>query len=655
MADIIENNFSMETTPLVDSNEPVVEQPLTDTTSEGGDPIKKGATSITKDKTPKYSVDDGQLNTVANETTTKLAEFAGMVFKTTGVAPTYKGKAITDLSSIASILNDGKAGQEIYKQALAALESPDLDEDSLASFYTKVFEIESGYNRTAAIKQQINKNKRIATNALAAKTKDNSYNFILNKDGDQVPEDDFILNTINDNIDKYNEAVETARLSGFGKKWKETLQKNAISSIYSKIKGASGSSMSYSSVSDIPENKWVDGYKNKANPYGVIMIGNGKHHQQVSSKDMEKQFNDNIADGGYEEKVTKADFKKHRNYNFYKQKYATLGDKIKEEYNSNPEIPNIKVLEEGVFKEGSSDATTSLSSSFSFDADDFLNRDDKGEIVKSEDAGSTDKKASMFKPEFANLFNLVRKTKDMEGAIIVSGSPEDYPSGVPDKTDDKVKGSLVQFNTDLKSHIATFLQHSKKLTPTKLKGRPAGSLNFQPIASGNENYQAYHITFAQGYAEKYAGSEKKQKEHPEYKKGITIFIPKEKAGETRIGAASLRGTHISNTEAAINMSADNTYRFNIPGGGNIEASKIGDSAYTVTGNFVNYNRRNGKYDTIPLNPKKYEIGSSMALDMDGHIKEAVDSLISNLVKNRAIKNYHNSQQGVTDPNLLKRN
>jgi hypothetical protein len=45
----------------------------------------------------------------------------------------------------------------------------------------------------------------------------------------------------------------------------------------------------------------------------------------------------------------------------------------------------------------------------------------------------------------------------------------------------------------------------------------------------------------------------------------------------------------------------------------------------------------------------------MALDMDGHIKEAVDSLIGNLIKNKAIKNYHNSQQGVTDPNLLKRN
>lgn len=654
MANIIENTPSMEPTPLVNTNEPIIDQPMVQPEGEG-DPIKKGATSTTKDKTPKYDLDDGQLNAIANETTVKLAEFAGMVFKTTGVAPIYKGKPITDLSNIASIMNDGKAGQEIYKQALTALESPDLDENSLVNFYTKVFEIESGYNRTAAIKQQINKNKKIATSFLAAKTKDNSYNFILNKDGDQVPEDDFVLNTINDNIDKYNDAVEAARLSGYGNEWKKTLQKNSISSIYSKIKGASGNSMSYSSVSDIPDDKWVDGHKNKANPYGVIMMRAGKHHQQISNKDMERQLNDNIADGGYEEKVTKTNFKKHRNYNFYKEKYATLSDKIKEEYNNNGQISNVKTLEEGILKEGSADAKTSLSSSFSFDADDFLNRDDKGNVIETEDAGSTDKKVSMFRPEFANLYNLVKKTKDMEGAIIVSGAPADYPGGIPSKTDDKVKATLGQFNTDLKNHIATFLTHSKKLTPTKLKGRPAGNLDFQPIASGNENYQAYHITFAAGYAEKYAGSEKKQKEHPEYQKGVTIFVPKEKAGETRIGAASLRGTHISNTEAAINMSADNSYRFSIPGGGSIEASKIGDSVYTITGNTVIYNLQNGKYDTVPINSQKYEIGSSVALDMDGHIKRNVDTIIMNKVNNVIKSNYHKSKQGVTDPNLLKRN
>lgn len=621
MADIIENNFSMETTPLVDSNEPVVEQPLTDTESGEGDPIKKGGTSVKKDTTPKYDNDYGQLNTVANETTTKLAEFAGMVFKTTGVAPTYKGKPITDLSSIASILNDGKAGQEIYQQALAALESPDLDEDSLASFYTKVFEIESGYNRTAAIKQHISKNQKLSAGALDAKRRGGSpyYSLLVDDNGDFVSKEQY-----KHNVEKYyaddqvqflkdNPREATFDYRGAPTQWIRTDMPNPMSG-----------------------RRIIDPVTNKS----VTLDPRPKLQGTTEGWDLTFQAR----------MMNNAKAKRERI-----EGYDDAVKKIKDEYNLNNQISTVKITEQGVFKEGNSDATTSLSSSFSFDADDFLNRDDKGEIVKSEDAGSTDKKASMFKPEFANLFNLVRKTKDMEGAIIVSGSPEDYPGGVPDKTDDNVKGSLVQFNTDLKSHIATFLQHSKKLTPTKLKGRPAGSLNFQPIASGNENYQAYHITFAQGYAEKYAGSEKKQKEHPEYKKGITIFVPKEKAGETRIGAASLRGTHISNTEAAINMSADNTYRFNIPGGGNIEASKIGDSAYTVTGNFVNYNRRNGKYDTIPLNPKKYEIGSSMALDMDGHIKEAVDSLISNLVKNRAIKNYHNSQQGVTDPNLLKRN
>lgn len=619
MADIIENNFSMETTPLVDSNEPVVEQPLTDTTSGEGDPIKKGGTSTKKDTTPKYDNDYGQLNTVANETTAKLAEFAGMVFKTTGVAPTYKGKAITDLSSIASILNDGKAGQEIYQQALAALESPDLDEDSLASFYTKVFEIESGYNRTAAIKQHISKNQKLSAGALDAKRRGGSpyYSLLVDNNGDFVSKEQYKRN-----VEKYyadsaaeylkNFPRESTFVSGRPTQWIRTDMPNVMAG--SMYKDQSG--------------KWI-----QPDPRPKL---------QGTTEGWDSEYQSML--------LSHAKAKRERI-----EGYDDAVKKIKDEYSLNNQISTVKITEQGVFKEGNSDATTSLSSSFTFDSDDFLNRDDKGDIITSEDAGSTDKKASMFKPEFANLFNLVRKTKDMEGAIIVSGSPEDYPSGVPDKTDDNVKGSLVQFNTDLKSHIATFLQHSKKLTPTKLKGRPAGNLNFQPIASGNENYQAYHITFAQGYAEKYAGSEKKQKEHPEYKKGITIFIPKEKAGETRIGAASLRGTHISNTEAAINMSADNTYRFNIPGGGNIEASKIGDSAYTVTGNFVNYNRRTGKYDTIPLNPKKYEVGSSMALDMDGHIKEAVDSLITNLVKNKAVKNYHNSQQGVTDPNLLKRN
>lgn len=618
MADIIENTPSMEPTPLVTTNEPIVDQPMVEPEGEG-DPVKKGGTSTKKDTTPKYTNDLGQLTTTATETNKKLAEFSAMVFKTTGVAPTYKGKPITDLSTISTLVDkDGKAAQELYRQATTALESPDLDEDSIASFYTQIFEIEGGFNRSAAIKQQINKNQKVVINFLAAKTKDNSYNDYIDKNGEVVSEDEFYLKAVNRSIEESNSMVEVARMAGYGKTWNK--------------KPTTGLQV----ITNLPGAK-------------------GMHHRQQSSKELEESLYHNIADSGYEQPVTKANYKNHSWYKKISGKYQQFGKDLEWEYNLNKEIPTIKTLEGGIYKEGNSDAKSSLSSSFSFDSDDFLNRDDKGNVIETEDASSTDKKVSMFKPEFANLFNLVRKTKDMEGAIIVSGAPTDYPSGVPDKTDDKVKATLGQFNTDLKAHIATFLTHSKKLTPTKLKGRPAGNLNFQPIASGNENYQAYHITFAAGYAEKYAGSEKKKEEHPEYQKGITIFVPKEKAGETRIGAASLRGSQISNTEAAINMSPDNTYRFTIPGGGSIEASKIGDSAYTVTGNFVNYNRKNGKYDTIPLNPKKYEIGSSMALDMDGHIKEAVDSLIGNLIKNKAIKNYHNSQQGVTDPNLLKRN
>lgn len=618
MADIIENNPSMEPTPLVNTNEPIVEQPMVEPEGEG-DPIKKGGTSTKKDTTPKYTNDFGQLTTTATETNKKLAEFSAMVFKTTGVAPTYKGKPITDLSTISTLVDkDSKAAQELYKQATTALESPDLDEDSIANFYTQIFEIEGGFNRSAAIKQQINKNQKVVINFLAAKTKDNSYNDYIDKNGEVVSEDEFYLKAVNRSIEDSNAMVEAARMAGYGRTW------------------------------------------NKKPTVGLQIMTNlpgakGMHHRQQSSKELEESMYHNIADSGYQQPVTKANYKKHDWYKKISGKYQQFGKDLEWEYNLNKEIPTIKTLEDGIFKEGNSDAKSSLSSSFSFDSDDFLNRDDKGNVVETEDAGSTDKKSSMFKPEFANLFNLVRKTKDMEGAIIVSGAPTDYASGVPDKTDDNVKATLGQFNTDLKNHIATFLTHSKKLTPTKLKGRPAGNLDFQPIASGNENYQAYYIKFADGYANKYAESEKKKKEHPEYFKGITIFVPKEKAGETRIGAASLRGSHISNTEAAINMSADNTCRFSIPGGGSIEASKIGDSVYTIGGYHVEYNLNNGKYDTVPINSQKFEVGASMTLDMDGHFKRLADSLIVNKVQNVTLSNGHKAQRGVTDPNLLKRN
>jgi hypothetical protein len=620
MADIIENTPSMEPTPLVNTNEPIIDQPMIESEGEG-DPVKKGATSTKKDITPKYDLDNGQLNTTANETASKLAEFAGMVFKTTGVAPTYKGKTITDMSSIAKIMNDGKAGQEIYKQALSALESPDLDEDSLASFYTKVYEIESGYNRTAAIKQQITKGQRLAASFLDAKHKGGSsrYSLLVNDNGDFVSKEEYKRKVQKHYADQQALFLKNnPRESTFTPRGEETIWIRT----------------------DMPNVMAGKFYTDPTTGKKVQLDPRPKLNGTTEGWDM--SFSSSLA----------ADAKN------MKERVDSYDDdilKIKEEYNLNGEIPAIKILEQGVFKQGGAEGKSGLSSSFSFDADNFLNRDDKGNVVEVEDAGSTDKKTSMFKPEFANLYNLVRKTSNMEGAIIVSGAPGDYPNGVPDKTDDKVKATLGQFNTDLKTHIATFLTHSKKLTPTKLKGRPAGNLDFQPIASGNENYQAYHITFAPGYAEKYAGSEKKKKEHPEYQKGLTIFVPKEKAGETRIGAASLRGTQISNTEAAINMSPDNTYRFTIPGGGSIEASKIGDSAYTVTGNFVEYNLKNGRYDTVPINPKKYEIGSSMALDMDGHIKRNVDTIIMNLIQNRMLSKGHKAQQGVTDPNLLKRN
>ena len=101
MADIIENNPPMEETPLVNTNEAVIDQPTIETVEEGdGDPVKKGGTSTKKDTTPKYDNDNGQLTTTATETNKKLGEFAATVFKTTGVVPTYKGKQINDLSSI---------------------------------------------------------------------------------------------------------------------------------------------------------------------------------------------------------------------------------------------------------------------------------------------------------------------------------------------------------------------------------------------------------------------------------------------------------------------------------------------------------------------------------------------------------------------------
>jgi hypothetical protein len=620
MADIIENNSFMETPPLENLDETMIDQPTIETEGGEGDPIKKGATSVKKNTTPKYDNDFGQLNTTATETSKKLAEFAQMVFKTAGVTPTHKGKPITDLSTISTVVSDSKAAQELYTQALSALESPDLDEDSIAKFYTQVFEIESGFNRSAAIKQQINKNQKLVASSLDAKRKSANpyYSLLLDANGDFVSKEQYKRNVRKYYEDdqaqflKNNPRETTFDYRGNPTQWMRTDMPNPMAGKMYKDKSGRW-------IQPDPRPKLQGTTEGWDLTFQARMMNNAK-----AMRERIESYDDAI-------------------------------QQIKDDYNVNNQITTVRTTEEGVFKEGGSDATTSLSSSFSFDGDDFLNRDAKGNILKVEDASSKSKEANIFRPEFKNLYNLVDRTKAMEGAIIVSGSPEDYASGVPDKTDDKVKASLNQFNIDLDEHIKTFFSHSKKLTATKLKGRPAGNVSFQPIASGNENYQAYHITFGSGYAEKHAGSEKKKKEHPEYAKGITIFVPKDKAGATRIGAASLRGSTISNTEAAINMSSDNTYRFTIPGAGTIEASKIGDSAYTVSGNFVNYNRNTGKYDTIAINPKKFEIGASMALDMDGHIKENVDSLISNLIKNRTIKNFHNSQKGVTDPNLLKRN
>ena len=619
MADIIENNSFMETPPLENLDETMIDQPTIETEGGEGDPIKKGATSVKKNTTPKYDNDFGQLTTTATETNKKLAEFAQMVFKTAGVTPTHKGKPITDLSTISTVVSDSKSAQELYTQALSALETPDLDEDSIAKFYTQVFEIESGFNRSAAIKQQINKNQKLVASSLDARRKSASpyYSLLLDNNGDFVSKEQYKRN-----VEKYyadsaaeylkNNPREATFFNGRPTQWIRTDMPNPMA-------GRMYKDQSGKWIQPDPRPKLQGTTEGWDSEYQSMLLSHAKAKRERIE--------------GYEDAI----------------------QKIKDDYNVNNQITTVRTTEEGVFKEGGSDATTSLSSSFSFDGDDFLNRDARGNILKLADPGSESKEEVVFKPEFKNLYNLVDRTKSMEGAIIVSGSPEDYASGVPDKTDDKVKASLNQFNVDLDEHIKTFFSHSKKLTPTKLKGRPAGNVSFQPIASGNENYQAYHITFGSGYAEKHAGSEKKKKEHPEYAKGITIFVPKDKAAATRIGKASLRGSTISNTEAVINMSPDNTYRFSIPGGGTIEASKIGDSVYTIGGNNVVYNLQNGKYDTLPINSQKFEVGSSMALDMDGHIKRLADSLIMNKVNNVIKANHHKSKQGVTDPNLLKRN
>ncbi len=642
MAEMLQNIESIE--QPVQMEQPVVQteapeapaatEPTTASEEGPGPKAKAGAASTKKDETPLWDANMAYMNSARTEYTTLTQNFAIDVFKNLGVTPMYKGKPVTDLSKIAGIFSqDPKAAQEMYSQAQKALDNPNVDPDALINYYSKIYEIEINSGKILAANQMMGKDLLYAAdNAYAASGQKNklhdAHRVLLNADGtfkskEQATKD------LSAYRQKYiSEAIKKAEES-FREKNPSRVNQDGSLNLGTWMRSDMGSFIKPIIIRDPKtgkiETKRLDNptYKGSVDDYSLTI------ESAVSgATGMMSRLN-----------------------------YDDLYDEIVKSYNQNSKTRRLTAAQQGMMQDnaGGGKAATNIFDQLDFDVDNYITRNNMGKPMMEYDPNLG--KDSPINWKFRAAFDVIADAPKQEGAIIVNGNPAGGTS-VPTKSDDNAVQLLALAKTEIQEYMKK-ISSKKNKGATNTQGRPAGKLNFQPVAFGDENYHAYHITFSSGFLDKHKGSEDSPglTRDPKNKKkllteGITIVLPKASSANLSIGKQSIKGTEITPAEAIINLSPDGKFRFGVPGGGEINLERNEKGEYVFGGYNLVYNPNTYKYDTVPINPGRVAEPGGLDMDLDSRLLRSRDTLFNYLKANREIENFLRQQNGVKDPNKL---
>jgi hypothetical protein len=338
---------------------------------------------------------------------------------------------------------------------------------------------------------------------------------------------------------------------------------------------------------------------------------------------------------------------KYKNYN-----YNDIYRRVFEEYNKNGKTRKIKAAEEGIFNDNAGGAKTVASKQeITFDVDNFY-----------------DSEAEQVRPEMRYTVDFLKKVNDNKDGVFFRVGDLTTNTSIPTGSDVEAKNVFSQILSDLQSNLTNPNQ-----SRTGAQSRIHGSLVFQPMASGDENYHVYHLKVHPAYLKQYKAGESdvdnEEKEVTEgfgliskdsklVNNGITVFVPVEQAQKMgiEISQQSIKGTKISPVEGQISLSGNNSMTRTVPNGitYNISIDKK-TNQYYVTGNAVAYNPSTAKMDTTTLNEKGIKSYWDMSTDLEKLDNDLFMLGLQYFEENTNRKKEHAKLKGVRDPKQLSGN
>ena len=247
-----------------------------------------------------------------------------------------------------------------------------------------------------------------------------------------------------------------------------------------------------------------------------------------------------------------------------------------------------------------------------------------------------------------NAYSLPSTKQNIPDAIFTKGA---IGSEIPSTgSSDKDSKQMIAYLSDKMSNML-------KYNTTKGMGTvPIGELTFQPIAGGNEKYQAFNLKLNPEYYKEYKGTKTEPgsgRDEEMQANGITIYVPKESAIKAgiQISKVSKEASTPSFVEGTMALDPDKTYTRVVPNGMTYTIKKDpAGGGMLVTGYGVKYNTKSHDYDTIPIQ-KVFSYG--LDRDMDGIEKNLFKLSLQSFMTNRQIKRLALESNGVKDPNQLK--
>jgi hypothetical protein len=582
-------------------------------------PVGKGATSTNVDKTPLYTANFDFINKRLEKYNSGLNDFVTSTFQTTGIKPVVNGKEITDLNQLADHLKNNKTAHDLYMQAVNSLDDPSVDLKAITGLLDKKFTTDLRFGYYVEAKKQMGKDlKKIAVDADEERSKglekgkvESIYNLVLSSDGMLLTEKEANKNISSFINKKYAEGM------------KDFYKNNPKPSITNQ-----------SAYTDIPNPLAgrLAGYQIKTSDGQIIPLPNNLSN------------NKNTYEGWLEAEKAQSTYLRNR-YNDLN--YNAISNKLVEKYNSSTKVNKLKAKAEGIMDNNAGGALSTISNlKFEFDIDNRKNWN----------------KNSTVGEDLKNVHNFISNVVDFEDAKFLKGNKlVDAASSFRDLASNETSKTIV------KNLLKDFEDQLKDVNKNKgTKSRVKGTVEFQPIALGDENLHAYHISINHSYLKEDYNDLTKEEEDI-LNDGVTIIVPtkNEKIKNINISNRSIQGTKISPVEGMLGLSEDSSVNYNVKDGiqYKIQRNK-NEGTYTISGYFLsldpttsNFEKQEFRYDTsyfknIPGTDLPFKLSYNLTNDIDAVNEMLFAEGIKRFYANNLTKRELSKLKGIKDPKAL---